>query len=54
MATYGPELTPAIEAARMMIRVGNLLGNTRDCLLYRVSFGRWGRARPKAPASEPG
>jgi AhpD family alkylhydroperoxidase len=54
LATYGPEQTEAIETALRVIRVGNLAGNTWDCLLYRVSFGRWGNARLKAPASEPG
>lgn len=39
---YGPTTTRAIELALQMIRVGNLLGNTSDYLLYRASFGRWG------------
>ena len=25
-----------------MMRMANLLGNTADYLLYRLSFGRWG------------
>jgi len=24
-----------------MIQMGNLMGNSWDCLLYRISFGRW-------------
>ncbi len=42
---YGPEKTAAIELAMRMIRMGNLLGNTGDYLLYRLSFGHWGRSR---------
>ena len=40
--TYGAKEVEAIDATLRMIRVGNLLGNTWDWLLYRVSFGRWG------------
>jgi hypothetical protein len=28
--------------AMRMIQTGNLLGNTVDFILYRISFGRWG------------
>ncbi|MBN1321555.1 MAG: carboxymuconolactone decarboxylase family protein [Thermoleophilia bacterium] len=42
--TYGKAKTEAMELALRMIRVGNLMGNTADYLLYRVSFGRWGNA----------
>ena len=43
--TYGPEKARAIEQSLRMIRVGNLLGNTADHLLYRASWGRWGGGR---------
>lgn len=43
LAMYGPTLAEAIELALCTIRVGNLLGNTGDYALYRLSFGRWGR-----------
>jgi AhpD family alkylhydroperoxidase len=39
---YGPETVAAIELALRTIRIGNLLGNTFDYVLYRLSFGRWG------------
>ena len=41
--TYGVEKTAAIEIILRMIRVGNLSGNFWDYILYRVSFGRWGK-----------
>jgi AhpD family alkylhydroperoxidase len=41
--TYGPERTEAINLMLRMIRLGNLLGNTWDYLLYRISFGKWRR-----------
>ncbi len=40
--TYGPDRTEAIEMALRMIRMGNLLGNQWDYILYRLSFGRHG------------
>ncbi len=40
--TYGPKRTEAIDTVLRMIRTGNLLGNTGDYWLYRLSFGRWG------------
>jgi AhpD family alkylhydroperoxidase len=40
---YGKRILEQIEIALRMIRMGNLLGNTFDYLLYRVSFGRWGQ-----------
>jgi len=40
--TYGLETTESIESSLRVIRVGNLLGNTADYILYRVSRGRWG------------
>jgi AhpD family alkylhydroperoxidase len=39
--TYGIEKTEAIHLMLRMIRLGNLLGNSWDYLLYRMSFGRW-------------
>jgi hypothetical protein len=45
LETYGQEKTEAIELSMRMIRMGNLLGNTWDYLMYRVSVGRWGNAR---------
>ncbi|MFW6136286.1 MAG: hypothetical protein ACOC7N_05650 [Chloroflexota bacterium] len=45
---YGEEQLESIEIVLRMIRMGNLLGNTVDYLLYRVSFGRWGASRPTA------
>lgn len=43
--TYGDAATEAIELALEMIRVGNLLGNSLDYVLYRISFGRWGNVK---------
>ena len=40
--TYGPEKSVAIHLMLRMIRLGNLLGNTFDYVLYRVSFGKLG------------
>ena len=39
---YGSDIATAIELVLRMIRVGNLMGNTWDYFLYRISFGRWG------------
>ena len=41
--TYSVEKTEAIHLMLRMIRLGNLLGNSWDYLLYRISFGRWRR-----------
>jgi AhpD family alkylhydroperoxidase len=40
---YGSEKAGAINLMLRVIRLGNLLGNTWDYLLYCVSFGRWQR-----------
>jgi AhpD family alkylhydroperoxidase len=40
---YGSEKAEAIHLMLHMIRLGNLLGNTWDYLLFRVSFGKWRR-----------
>jgi AhpD family alkylhydroperoxidase len=39
---YGLEKTEAIHLILRMIRMANLLGNSWDYLIYRVSFGRKG------------
>ncbi len=39
---YGEEKAEAIRIVLRMIRIGNLLGNTADYLLYRLTFGRCG------------
>ncbi|MFA5628672.1 MAG: carboxymuconolactone decarboxylase family protein [Dehalococcoidales bacterium] len=39
---YSDEKAEAIELILRMIRMGNLMGNTWDYFLYRVSFGRLG------------
>jgi AhpD family alkylhydroperoxidase len=43
LQTYGAKKTEAINLALRMIRLGNLLGNSWDYLIYRISFGRWRR-----------
>ena len=37
---YGAEKVEALHLILRMIRLGNLLGNTWDYLLYRISFGK--------------
>ena len=50
--TYGRERAEAIETILHMIRTGNLLGNTTDWLLYKLSFGRLGLTETdRLPAS---
>jgi AhpD family alkylhydroperoxidase len=39
---YGTARAAKIDRVLAMIRAANLLGNSLDYLLYRVSFGRWG------------
>lgn len=41
-ANYGPDVARQIEAASLMIHVGNRVGNTYDYWLSRVSRGRFG------------
>jgi AhpD family alkylhydroperoxidase len=41
--TYGVDKEEAIHLMLRMIRLGNLLGNSWDYLLYRMSFGKWRR-----------
>jgi AhpD family alkylhydroperoxidase len=43
VAIYGPALATGIELVLRTIRIGNLLGNTGDYLLFRLSGGRLGR-----------
>ncbi|MGD2178540.1 MAG: carboxymuconolactone decarboxylase family protein [Anaerolineae bacterium] len=38
---YGMDVLERIEAVLRMIRMGNLMGNTLDYILYRLSLGRW-------------
>jgi len=40
---YGSEKAEAINLMLRMIRLGNLLGNTWDYFLYRITFGKWRR-----------
>jgi AhpD family alkylhydroperoxidase len=40
--TYGGEKAEAIHLMLRMICIGNLLGNSWDYLIYRISFGRKG------------
>jgi AhpD family alkylhydroperoxidase len=42
---YGHQKSEAINLILRMIRVGNLAGNTWDCFLYNISFGRLGGIR---------
>ncbi|MGM0400617.1 MAG: carboxymuconolactone decarboxylase family protein [Chloroflexota bacterium] len=39
---YGEKKVEKIELILGMIRMGNLMGNTWDYVLYRISGGRWG------------
>ncbi|MBI9051926.1 MAG: carboxymuconolactone decarboxylase family protein [Anaerolineaceae bacterium] len=39
---YGQKKTDAIHIVLRMIRMGNLLGNTWDFVLYQLSFGKLG------------
>jgi AhpD family alkylhydroperoxidase len=49
--TYGAEMAAAIEFALRMIHTANLLGNSWDHVLYRLSFGRWGLPAEQRPAT---
>ena len=40
--TYGQEKAELLELAMKMIRMGNLLGNTWDYILFKISFGKLG------------
>jgi AhpD family alkylhydroperoxidase len=54
IATYGEERAAAIDIILRMIRIGNLLGNTADYLLYWLSFGRLGMRENEAQFSATG
>lgn len=41
VSAYGPERAAAIERALRMIYAGNMLGNTVDWLMHRLTGGRW-------------
>ena len=41
--TYGIARAEAIETVLRLIRMGNLLGNSTDWVLYKLSWGRWGK-----------
>ncbi len=45
LESYGKETVQEIKIILRMIRMGNLMGNTWDYLLYRLSAGRWGNRR---------
>ncbi|MCA9898702.1 MAG: carboxymuconolactone decarboxylase family protein [Ardenticatenaceae bacterium] len=40
--TYGPARADAIETVLRLIRMGNLLGNSTDWVLYKLSYGQLG------------
>ena len=40
--TYDERIVESMELAMRMIRMGNLLGNTWDYVLFRLSFGKLG------------
>lgn len=42
LARYREPMVEALHVILMMIRTGNLLGNTFDYWLYRISGGSWG------------
>lgn len=46
--TYGEEKAAAIDIVLRMIRVGNLLGNTADYILYKLTFGLLGLRKNEA------
>jgi AhpD family alkylhydroperoxidase len=43
ISIYGAKRVELMEVAMRMIRSGNLLGNTFDSFVHRISFGRWGQ-----------
>jgi AhpD family alkylhydroperoxidase len=50
---YGEATVERMEIILRMIRMGNLLGNTLDYLLHRISFGRLGGAGGPTADAEP-
>jgi len=49
---YGPQRTEAIERTLATIRAGNMLGNSLDYVLFRISGGRLGN-KTHVPMREP-
>ena len=49
---FGETLLADIEVVLRMISMGNMLGNTWDYFLYRISFGRWGNCETAPTASQ--
>ena len=45
---YDAKTVKAIEMALHTIQMGNLLGNTADYILYRLSFGRFGNGKTES------
>jgi hypothetical protein len=43
LEAYGHETVNAIELSLRTIQMGNLMGNTLDYVLFRLSFGRLGK-----------
>lgn len=55
VAIYGPDQAAGMALVLHMIRIGNLLGNTADYLLFRLSSGRLGLhtgAHPRSGAAD--
>jgi AhpD family alkylhydroperoxidase len=48
---YGTDQAGAIHVLLRMIRIGNLLGNQADYILYKLSFGLWGLRKDEARGS---
>ena len=46
--TYGADRADAIHLVLRLIRMGNLMGNTWDYVLHRISFGKWGGGSPSS------
>ncbi len=40
--TYGVKKSKVIEMALLLIRIGNLVGNSLDYFLFKISNGQWG------------
>jgi AhpD family alkylhydroperoxidase len=53
ISIYGQQRSEAIEMAIRLIQMGNLLGNTFDYLIYRVTFGRKGLIEEERQAHLP-
>ena len=51
VAAYGQDAADDIDIVLRVVKAGNLTGNTADHLLYRISFGRWGKGKPRAAIS---